>query len=195
MDARVTELHCIMPIANLPSVLQHGILSNERATQLPHHSVASQPVQQRRDQRQVPGGLKLHQYANLYFHARNPMMYSIQDAAPRLCVLRVSIDVLTLDGVAITDRNAASTYVRFCSPRQWKLLDFGDIFALDWTVSDDQIRGWQRKSRKCAEVLIPHVVEPRFITGIYVADSTAAASAGMVAPNLFSVLNPLLFFR
>lgn len=72
MDPRLTELHCIMPMDNVASVLLHGILSYERAARLPHHSVALQPVQDRRDKKHVPGGLKLHQYANLYFHARKP---------------------------------------------------------------------------------------------------------------------------
>lgn len=74
MDARVTEFHCIMPIGNVPSVLEHGILSYELAAKLAHHSVAMPEVQDLRDKKQVPGGLKLHQYANLYFHARNPML-------------------------------------------------------------------------------------------------------------------------
>src|SRR5262245_16376391 len=81
MDPRVAELHCIMPMANIASVLEHGILSYERAARLQHHSVAMQPVQDRRDRKQVPGGLKLHQYANLYFHARNPMLYKRKDDA------------------------------------------------------------------------------------------------------------------
>jgi hypothetical protein len=195
MDPRVTEFHCIMPIANLGLVMQHGILSYERAAKLPHRSVAMQPVQDRRDQKQVPGGLKLHQYANLYFHARNPMMYVRQPEVPGLCVLRVSIDVLKLEGVAITDQNAASNYVRFYAPQQWSLLDFDDIFALDWNHPEDQIRHWRHKSRKCAEVLVPHAVEPRFIFGLYVADETVAAKASAAAPALPSVVNPLLFFR
>ena len=82
VDPRVTEFHCIMPIANLASVMNHGILSHERAAKRPHRSVALQPVQDKRDKKQVPGGLKLHQYANLYFHARNPMMYKRQAEAP-----------------------------------------------------------------------------------------------------------------
>lgn len=81
MDKRVTELHCIMPLANVPSVMAQGILSYERAAKLPHHSVAMQPVQDKRDQKQVPGGLKLHQYANVYFHARNPMLFKRKDEA------------------------------------------------------------------------------------------------------------------
>lgn len=34
MDPRVTEFQCIMPLKNIPSVLQHGILSHERAARL-----------------------------------------------------------------------------------------------------------------------------------------------------------------
>jgi hypothetical protein len=75
MDARVTEYQCIMPIGNVPSVMEHGILSYERAARLEHHSVAMQEIQDKRDQKQVPSGLRLHQYANLYFHARNPMLF------------------------------------------------------------------------------------------------------------------------
>jgi ssDNA thymidine ADP-ribosyltransferase DarT-like protein len=66
VDPRVTELHCIMPTVNLPSVMERGTLSYERAAKLQHHSVALQPVQEKRDQKHVPGGLRLHQYANLY---------------------------------------------------------------------------------------------------------------------------------
>jgi hypothetical protein len=152
-------------------------------------------VQDRRDQKQVPGGLKLHQYANLYFHARNPMMYVRQAEVQSLCVLRVSIDVLKLHGVAITDQNAASNYVRFLAPQQWTVLDFDDIFAMDWNHPDDQIRYWRHKSRKCAEVLVPHAVEPRFITGSYVADPAVASKVSAAAPNLLVTVNPVLFFR
>ncbi len=56
MDARVTELHCIMPITNIPSVMEAGILSYERAAKLEHHSVALQPVQDKRDQSKYPAG-------------------------------------------------------------------------------------------------------------------------------------------
>ena len=37
-----------MPIANVSSVMEHGILSYERAAKLMHHSVALQQVQDRR---------------------------------------------------------------------------------------------------------------------------------------------------
>ena len=195
MDPRVTEFHCIMPIENIGSVMQHGILSYERAAKLPHRSVALQPVQDRRDQKQVPGGMKLHQYANLYFHARNPMMFKRLAEVHNLCVLRVAANVLQLAGAAITDQNAASDWVRFLAPQQWHVLDFDDIFAMDWRHPGEQIRYWQHKSRMCAEMLVPHAVEPRFVSGAYVADQAALLKVSAVAPTLPVVVNPVLFFR
>lgn len=195
MDPHVTELHCIMPMGNVASVLAQGILSYERAARLAHHSVALQPVQDRRDKKHVPGGLKLHQYANLYFHARNPMLHKRLAEADTLCVLRVSTQVLAVAGVVITDQNAASDYVRFLAPAQWQLLDWDDIYALDWRHPGDQIAYWRHKSRKCAEVLVPHRVEPRFVTGAYVVDAAAHIRLTELGCTLPIVVNPVLFFR
>jgi hypothetical protein len=140
-------------------------LSYERASKLAHRSVAMQPIQDKRDQKQVPGGLKLHQYANLYFDARNPMMSKRRAEAANLCVLRVSTEVLSLNGTVLSDQNAASDYARFLHPRQWQALDYDAIYATDWRHPDDQIAYWRHKARKCAEVLVPHAVDPRFLTG------------------------------
>src|SRR5438132_2765228 len=131
VNPRVTEFQCIMPLENIPSVMTLGILSNERAAKVAHHSVALEVVQERRDQKQVPGGLKLHQYANLYFHARNPMLYKRKDTAATLCVLRISMEIWHIDGVVVTDRNASSDYVRFLHPSQADLLDYDAIYAMD----------------------------------------------------------------
>ena len=195
MDPRVTEFHCIMPIDNLASVMQHGILSYERAAKLKHHSVAMKPVQDKRDQKHVPGGLKLHQYANLYFHARNPMLFKRLAESSSLCVLRVSTEVLRVDGTVITDQNSASDYVRFLAPSQWKLLDFDDIFAMDWRHPDDPIAYWRHKARKCAEVLVPQRVEPRFMNGAYVVDKSAAGGLTNSGFALPVTVDPVLFFR
>src|SRR5262249_11337939 len=159
-----------MPMANLPSVMERGILSYERTAKLPHHSVALQPVQEKRDHKHVPGGLRLHQYANLYFHARNPMMFRRRPEAPGLCVLRVSTQVLDLDGTVISDQNAASNYVRFLHPRQWRALDFDAIYAMDWRHPGNPVAYFRHSSQKCAEVLVPNCVEARFLTGAYVVD-------------------------
>lgn len=183
-----------MPTVNIGSVMTHGILSYERVAKLKHHSVAMQPVQDKRNQKQVPGGLKLHQYANLYFDARNPMLYKRRNEAAELCVLRVSTQVLALDGTVISDQNAASDYVRFLDPSQWRLLAFDDIYAIDWRHPGDQIAYWRHKARKCAEVLVPHRAETRFLTGAYVVDAAAASHLAGLGFALPVTVKPVLFF-
>lgn len=163
-----------MPLVNIQSVREHGILSYERAAKLKHHSVAMPAVQDLRDKKRVPRGLKLHQYANLYFHARNPMMFKRKNDATNICVLRVSTAVLKIDGVVITDCNAASDYVRFLHPSQISLLDFDAIFALDWRHQNDPAAYWRHRSQKCAEILVPHSVDSKYVTGAYVVNRDVA---------------------
>lgn len=195
MDPRIVELHCIMPIANVPSVLANGILSYERAASRHHESVSMQPVQDLRDQKRVPQGRRLHQYANLYFHARNPMLYKRLREVGSICVLRVSLDALKIAGTVITDSNAASNYVRFLHPTQWRLVDFDDVLAESWKHPDDQRREWRHKSRKCAEVLVPDRVPAGLLTGAYVVDPLAGARLTQVAPQLRAIVDPVLFFH
>ncbi len=182
-----------MPIANVASVLQHGILSHERAARLQHQSLAMQAMQDRRDVKTVPGGNRLHQYANLYFHARNPMLSARR--GEDVCVLRVSAAVLHTNGAVITDQNAASKYVRFYAPNQWQLLDFDDIYARDWTHPGEQIREWQHKSSKCAEALVPGQVPSNMIVGAYVPDEAAAERLRRTGFDRLIVVNADFFFR
>lgn len=195
MPHRVAELHNIMPIDNIPSIMEHGILSHEQAARLPHSDVSMAEVQDRRNQVQVPGGMHLHQYANLYFHARNPMMFKRQAQAEDLCVLCISTEVLNFPGVVITDQNAASDYVRFCQPGDLGSLNFDWIYADDWHHPDDNITYWRHKSAKCAEVLAPNIVPPNFIRKAYVASD--AARAALLATGFSKPVEvmPKLFFR
>lgn len=195
MPHRLTELHSIMPLVNIPSVMKHGILSHEQAAKPPHASVALSAVQERRDVKRVPGGLKLHQYANLYLCARNPMLYLRKNDAASLCVLRIDKHVLTLPDVVLADRNASSDYVRFLkSPEGLRELDFDTIFATYWT-SDDPLEQWRRKSIKCAEVLVPHRLPSKWITGAYVLDSAIESKLRQTGFTQTITLNRNLFFH
>ena len=185
MDPRVTALHSIMPIDNVRSVLQHGILSHARAGRLPRHWVALKPVRDGRDLKSVPQGMKLHEYANLYFRAHHPALMARREEGTALCVLSVAIDVLHSPGVVITDGDAANDYVRYLAPSQWAVLDFDAIYGDPGQDGEDPARLYQRRSRRCAEVLVPDRVEPRFLTGASVADSEGSAllhAAGFCLP-------------
>jgi len=56
LRSRVTELHYITPVANLGSIVTHGVLSHNLAARLPHApaSVADESIQDRRVGRRVP---------------------------------------------------------------------------------------------------------------------------------------------
>lgn len=194
MPHRVIELHNIMPISNITSVIVRGVLSHVQASSLPHADVSMADVQDLRDKVKVPSGNLLHQYANLYFDARNPMMYKRIGQVSNLCVLSVSVEVLQLQDVVITDQNAASHYVRFLHPNDLALLDFDLIYADDWR-HPDRIAYWQHKSKKCAEVLVPNSIAPEYIQKAYVVDDIAKQrllAAGFVKPV---EVMPRLFFR
>ena len=119
----LSELHYITPIANIASIMQRGILSNRRVAKLQHQSVAKQEVQDLRAKVKVPGWRALHEYANLYICARNPMLYKRHAVHKSLCVLRIKPSVLDLPEVVITDQNAASDYRRFLPSPGWAVAD------------------------------------------------------------------------
>lgn len=154
-----------------------------------------QPVQDRRDAKSVPQGLRLHQYANLYFDARNPMLFKRLHEVSTLSVLAVSRDVLRLPGVVITGQNAASGYVRFLHPDQWRAINFDDVFPSDWRHPGNPARYYEHKSRKCAEVLVPRQIAPEMLLGAYVVDAAAEALVRTTAPGLRTRVVPDMFFR
>jgi len=196
----VPELHYITPIDNLGSILERGILSYNLAKAVHPVSVAAREIQARRERIIVPGtGAKLHEYANLYFNARNPMMYKRKGQHNNLCVIRINPGVLDLDNVIIADGNAASDYTRFYpSPMGLSSLDRELIFAEWWWVSGDEIETFKRRTAICAEVLVPNKVPREMILGLYI-------STGDVLLNIVELLgesfggidvsvNPSLFF-
>jgi hypothetical protein len=191
----VEELHFITSIANVPSILEHGILSNQRAKGMVHTSIAMEEVQSLRDTKAVPGGRGLHDYANLYFTARNPMMFKRKDAHAEICVLRISAAVLDLPGVVVTDRNAARGWARFREPDAGlERLDKDELFADDWRHPGDPVAYDRHKGLKCAEVLVPERVPPDLIIGAYVSCEASRRQLKELCPKLVVCQFPHLFF-
>ena len=172
----VKELHYITPITTVQSIMRRGILSNTLAKQIEHESVAMPEIQDIRENKQIPGARRLHEYANLYFDAHNPMLSKRRPMNDELCVLRIDPAVLDLAGVILTDRNAATDLVGF-----WPLdaglqrISSERVFARFWLHRDDLLEERRHKAEKCAEVLVPDRVDTRFIIGAYVASQTALA--------------------
>jgi len=171
----VKELHYITPIANVSSIMKYGILSHNFSKKLPHDSVAMQDIQDRRIDKMIPGtDKKLHDYANLYFDAHNPMLSKIRHMNDTICILVIDASVIDFPGVVISDRNAASKWSRFYGVSDGlAALDKNKIYVRYWTNARDQYEAWDLKAIKCAEVLVPNKVEPRYVLGAYVANQAA----------------------
>ena len=191
----LTELHYITPIDNVPSILKHGLLSHNGAKKLPHKSVAMEEIQDRRRPKVVPEGLPLHDYVNLYINARNKMMYKLKDQHGEMCILHISASVLDIEGVVIADRNASSGYARFyASPGGLDHVDRDRVFATYWT-HDDPFETMEHSSIVCAEVLVPHRVDPCYILGAYVSCEEAEQALANLNTGITVRLKPHMFFR
>jgi hypothetical protein len=195
LRSRVTELHYITPVANLRSIVTYGVLSHNLAARLPHTSVADELVQDIRAKRQVPGGKPLHDYANLYFDARNAMMYTRKDGIIPLTVVRLHPTVLDLPDSVITDGNAASNGTIFMrSPSGLVRLHEERVYA-EWWEDSDPFRKAELKRARCAELLVPGRVEPRFILGCYVDRWDRRHECFSEAPGLSVGVNTYVFFK
>jgi hypothetical protein len=195
----LAELQNIVHRDNLQSILQRGILSHDGVARLPHRSVADHSVQDRRASIVVPPTRRrLHTYANLYFNARNIMMYRVlcdlDWQRDQLCVVGVSTDVLDLPGVVVTDRNAASWPWWKAPNEALPLLDRATIFAPRWNHADEMQKR-DHQQRMCAEVLVPDRVAPELIRRIYVPAESCRASAEAVSGGMMVEVKGPLFFH
>lgn len=167
----IKELHYIAHIDNIKSILQQGILCHNKAKRMDHISVADSKIQERRSKVVIPPRYRLHDYVNLYFNARNPMMRKIvaKHNYKELLVLKIDVAILDEANVIITDKNASSDYVHFYDDVNEGIdkLKRERVYAKYWT-DPDPIEEFRKRSEICAEVLVPNLVRPEFIIGCYV---------------------------
>jgi hypothetical protein len=192
----LAELHYIAPLLNLKSILAHGVLSHARVARLEHADVSNAEVQERRDKTTVPRGRRLHEYVNLYFNARNPMMFLRQGQHRCLSVLRIDPSVLRRPDVVITDRNASRSWTRWEPfPQGLEMIDAERVFAEWWTHPGDPTEQYHHKGQMCAEALIPDEVSSTLIVGIYVSCEESAEQVRPLASDLPIDVYPYIFFQ
>jgi hypothetical protein len=192
----LVELHFITHIENVPSILQRGILCNKKGKRFVKRDISMEEVQDIRKGKKVPGGRPLHEYANLYFQARNPMMYKrcCEGLREELAVLRIRPEIIDQPKVVITDGNAAVFITAFrAAPDGLEIVDRALTFATYWTHADE-FEKRRRKAASCAEVLVPEVVPPDYITGAYVATRDAGVRLCRLCATLPIRIKPHLFF-
>ncbi len=171
-------------------------------------SLADPQVQQCRKNKILPNGKLLHDHANLFFHARNPMLYKRIDPKQHagkpgllddICVCKVSPQVMKENEVWVTDFNAASSGVCYYPVDEGIMrLDYALVFAKSWTALDINEQS-RRKKIKSAEVLIHKKVPPHLILGVYVGSQSAFDSVTKILTetqkNVSVALNKDLFFQ
>lgn len=191
---RQNGLYNIQAIDNIPSIMQRGLLSNERSRRIKHTSIAMEEVQQRRDIIYVPNGLGLHQYANVYFDPRNPMLSARRSENENICILKFDCCILDFDGVVVSDRNASSDYAGFYSPEiGLEEIDFKLVYASYWT-DDNYYEYLKKKSIKCAEVLVPHQIPYDYVVCAAVANECAKQKLEAVGFDREIVIERKMFF-
>lgn len=189
-----TGLYNIQSIDNISSIMDRGLLSNEKADRIAHTSIAMNAVQDRRDTVRIPNGLKLHQYANVYFDPHNPMLSARRNQNGNICILKFNCSILDLPGVIVSDRNASSDYASFYSPiNGMNAIDFELVYARYWTDDDYYIQ-MQKKSIKCAEVLVPYCIPYTYVTCAAVINERAAQKLEATGFDRAIKIVPGIFF-
>jgi len=197
-NKRGKELYYITHIDNLPSILEHGILSHNQieAKQLAHRTSYNIEVVERRKSRYTPAGKSLWDYANLYFQPRNPMLYTVTDGGRDVnnhVILAIRFDVMNDPDIYITVGNAASNLSNMLPkgqglrhlPRMQK-----DINLVWWSAEEGT------KRRIMAECLVPDMIPADKINAVYVATHDVARRIEPILPDKFSIIcEPNMFFK
>jgi hypothetical protein len=153
---REKGLDCLLYLVhpdNLESIIRFGILAYNivRRRGLPHTTIASKAVQQRRDF--FISGNSCHDFVPLYLARRNPMLWAIEDK-PR-AYIRVRLEIADEDDVIFADGNAASDSTGFVRGEFGaKRLPWDVILAPRWTGS----RYPDGTRQRCSEVLVPNLI-------------------------------------
>ncbi|MFB0524205.1 MAG: DarT ssDNA thymidine ADP-ribosyltransferase family protein [Phycisphaerae bacterium] len=169
MAKYIKELYYITHIDNVPSIVKHGILCHQiiEEKNIEFTAIYNKEIVSRRAQREVPGGKSLWDFANLYFQARNPMLYKVIHDKPldKIVVLGVRRDAMNLKGAFIADGNAANSPTSIIPRSKVPKECWAEIMTntqKEWWNQED---GSKRKIM--AECLVPQRIAPEYIQTIY----------------------------
>jgi len=163
----IRELFYITHIGNLGSILEKGILSHQKIEdeRISYQAIYDEDIVSRRKDKKTPSGKNLWSFSNLYFNARNPMLFRVirEKGIEDIALLGISYRVLSLPGIVITDGNAASDETSFLPNKESTVRRiFKQTQREYWNPYDGS------KRRIMAECLVPERIPPYLIRSIYV---------------------------
>ena len=190
----IQGLYYITHKDNVRSILRHGILSHrqiEKHKMSPEH-VYDEQIIARRGERLVADGKSLWDYANLFFQARNPMLYRVfrKENQP-VVVLGLRRDVLNSPDayVAVGNAAAAESEIFPVKEGKGKILEnenWKRIHAKYWHDYD----GGKRVIM--AELLVPDAIPASLIDAVYVPDKEIQKEMEALLPGKV-ILEPHMF--
>jgi O-acetyl-ADP-ribose deacetylase (regulator of RNase III) len=193
------ELYYITHVKNIASIMNKGIFSHNKIVSegLDFERIYNPEVVSRREKITVPDGRSLWNFANVYFQARNPMLFTVIRNNPleSIAVIGVDRSILNRNDIYITTGNAAHSQSEILPVSEKKKIlpdIIGNINRVYWNEVDGS------KRTIMAECLVPDVISPDYIRSIYFADfnSKNKAEQSLKKPLHISFLYvPALFFQ
>lgn len=195
----VYYLYYICHVNNLRSIVKYGLLSKNliNKNNIIFYDVSNRKVQARRDTVVINNKLKLHDYVNLYFDPRNPMMYTLycHDKTNSLCILCLDTSLLECEGVIVTDGNAAAELThKNDAINGLNEIDFNRVFAADWTALNNRAVYFENKRIKCAEILIKDSISFEYVKKIIVPNNNVKMYVDSLNLGVNTEINDYLFF-
>ena len=201
----ILQLYYITHVENVPSILKHGILSHQEVEKrgLTYTPIYDKSIVNSRQRKLTPDNKSLWEYANLYFKARNAMLYRVALEKPIDQIAIIAVDynsVVHQPGVFISTGNAASNESEFIPTTPRKKIGeafekFKGALGLDyWSEFDGT------KRMMMAECLVPDRVPPERITTVYTPGRLTANKVSNVLgrvghTNLPVMPDPKMFFQ
>ncbi len=187
------NFYYICHVSNIESILENGIFARAQIEEeeIKHTDIHNPQVLARRD-KEVPSGKNLREYVNLYFQARNAMLYRLIHNFGRedIVVLSIKSSVIELEGSYFTDRNAATHAAEFYSDiKKLNRIDKKILKNEYWTDSDDT------KQKMMAEVLVADKISPDNIIAIYLLQKNDTIKKLAESKSIPVVTEPHMFFH
>jgi O-acetyl-ADP-ribose deacetylase (regulator of RNase III) len=193
IPGEIREFYYITHIDNIPSILSKGILAHKSLVEgmITPTQIYEEDIVSRRKKIVTPDQKELWEYANLFFNAKNAMLYRVvcEKSVWKIAIIAVSKEVAKLNGVFITDGNAAHSATRFFKPDTRRLLEVSEEASKIFWKEDGS------KRKNMSECLVPCRVPPEYIESIFVANIPVKETVEKNIGSKISVVRmPELFF-
>lgn len=159
----VTSLWHMTHVDNIKNILKRGILCNIQAYNNARPvDISDHGVQKRRAKTDPIYRRNLHDYTPTYLNIKNPMLFVKGDLQNTICLIELSLSILSEKSFLFTDGNAAAKITKFYN-------SVNDLERLPWDVLNAEY--WNDfedgKRKRCAEVLVYQNIPPKYIIKIY----------------------------